>query len=149
MTFVGWNKEGTFPSHPGAMFHPVTVFLSATLFVPPLYLLIWMQSAVPHVFGSCTTAVQLCKTWFLLFMKAAMAARWAAQREYSFQLALRHYGTDLIASFPFRKIRRWAWGIEKCKMNRHGCILFVPVFVLLVIAYDAHVSSKRNYTWIW
>lgn len=42
------------------------------------YLLTWTQSAVAHVFGSCSTALKLCRTWFLLFMKAAMAARWAA-----------------------------------------------------------------------
>lgn len=69
-------------------------FLSVCLSVCSCsYLLTWMQSAVAHVFGSCSTAVKLCRTWFLLFMKAAMAARWAAQRENSFQLALRQWGS--------------------------------------------------------
>lgn len=50
------------------------------LSVSSLYLQTWTPSAVAHVFGSCQTAAKLCRTWFLLFMKAAMAARWAAQR---------------------------------------------------------------------
>lgn len=72
--------------------HGVSVGLSDSLSGLPLHLLSWMPSAVAHMFGSCLTAVKVCKTWFLLFMRAATAARWAAQRENSFQLALRRPG---------------------------------------------------------
>lgn len=103
LLFVEIRKEKVFsflffsllsPSRSWGCVSPSHSFKSVCLSVcSSSYLLTWMQSAVAHVFGSCSTAVKLCRTWFLLFMKAAMAARWAAQRENSFQLALRQSGS--------------------------------------------------------
>lgn len=103
LLFVEIRKEKVFsflffsllsPSRSWGCVSPSHSFKSVCLSVcSSSYLSTWMQSAVAHVFGSCSTAVKLCRTWFLLFMKAAMAARWAAQRENSFQLALRQSGS--------------------------------------------------------